>query len=167
MTADATLPPTCCRRILVVEDLEDSRESLQELLQTALQVEVDTAEDGVAALEMLAARPYAMVLTDLRMPKASGMWLLREVTNRQLTCAVVVLTGHGGVREAVEAMRLGAYDFLTKPIDPQQLVALVDRVLRERTGSAPPADAEDGRAASEETVSLLDPASEPERPAGS
>jgi DNA-binding NtrC family response regulator len=71
------------------------------------------------------------------MPKASGMRLLREIKDRELPCAVVIITGHGGVKEAVEAMRLGAYDFLTKPVDPQQLVMLVDRVLRERAAPAP------------------------------
>jgi DNA-binding NtrC family response regulator len=126
------------RRLLVVEDLEDSRQSLQDLLQLAVpRAEVDAAEDGVRALELLAERPYALVITDLRMPKASGMRLLREIKERGLTCAVVIITGHGGVKEAVEAMRLGAYDFLTKPVDPQQLVLLVDRVLRERTVAAP------------------------------
>jgi DNA-binding NtrC family response regulator len=67
------------------------------------------------------------------------MSLLRAVKERNLTCAVIVVTGHGGVREAVEAMRLGAYDFLTKPVDPQQLVLLVDRVLRERAAPLAPA----------------------------
>ena len=71
----------------------------------ALHIEVDAAEDGVQALQMLAQRAYALVITDLRMPKASGMGLLREVKDRRLSCAVVVVTGHGGVREAVEAMR--------------------------------------------------------------
>jgi DNA-binding NtrC family response regulator len=131
----AAEPP---RRILIVEDLEDSRQSLQDLLQLAVrQAEVDAAEDGVRALEMLAERPYALVITDLRMPKASGMRLLREIKERGLGCAVVIITGHGGVKEAVEAMRLGAYDFLTKPVDPQSLVLLVDRVLRERAAPAP------------------------------
>jgi DNA-binding NtrC family response regulator len=135
------MPPTDSpRRILVVEDLEDSRQSLQDLLQIAVrQAEVDAAEDGVRALEMLAERPYALVITDLRMPKASGMRLLREIKDRELSCAVVIITGHGGVKEAVEAMRLGAYDFLTKPVDPQQLVLLVDRVLRERAAAPAPA----------------------------
>ena len=161
MTADATPPPTGSRRILVVEDLEDSRESLQELLQTALQAEVDAAEDGVQALAMLAARPYGLVITDLRMPRASGMRLLREIKDKQTGCAVVVLTGHGSIKDAVEAMRLGAYDFLTKPIDPQQLVMMVDRILRERAGSPPPADGEDAREGSAEAVSLLNPATAP------
>src|SRR5215510_14115638 len=96
------------RRILVVEDLEDSRQSLQELLQLGVpQTEVSVAEDGLRALEMLTERPYAVVLTDLRMPKIGGMRLLREIKERSLSCAVIIVTGHGGVREAVEAMRLG------------------------------------------------------------
>jgi DNA-binding NtrC family response regulator len=117
--------------VLVVEDLDDARDSLQELLSLALSVEVDTAEDGVRALELLGEKQYALIITDLRMPKASGMRLLREVQDRHLHCPVIVVTGHGSVKEAVEAMRLGAYDFLTKPLDPQQLIVLVDRALRE------------------------------------
>ena len=112
--------------------MDDNRESLQELLQTALGVEVDTAADGMRGLELLAERSYALVITDLKMPKASGMRVLREVQEKALPCAVVVITGHGSVKEAVEAMRLGAYDFLQKPLDPRDFVLLVDRVLRER-----------------------------------
>jgi DNA-binding NtrC family response regulator len=122
------------RRVLVVEDLEDSRESLRELLELALSIEVDAAEDGVRALERLAAREYGVVITDLRMPRANGMWLLREIRDRELSCRVIVVTGHGSVKEAVEAMKLGAFDFLTKPFDPQQLIVLVDRALREGAG---------------------------------
>ena len=140
MIAEQALSPSVARRVLVVEDLADSRQTLKDLLQVGVeQAEVDAAEDGVRALEMLSERPYSLVLTDLRMPKASGMRLLREIRERQLPCAVVIVTGHGGVREAVEAMRLGAYDFLTKPVDPQQLVHLVDRVLRDRTPPITPA----------------------------
>jgi DNA-binding NtrC family response regulator len=136
----AAEPTPSARRILVVEDLEDSRQSLQDLLQIGVpHAEVDAAEDGVRALEMIAERSYALIITDLRMPKASGMRLLREVKERELPCAVVIVTGHGGVKEAVEAMRLGAYDFLTKPVDPNQLVLLVDRVLRERRAPLAPA----------------------------
>jgi DNA-binding NtrC family response regulator len=159
MTASA-LPSPPARRILVVEDLEDSRESLQELLQTALRADVDAAADGVQAMDMLSQQTYALVITDLRMPKASGMRLLREIKERQVSCEVVVVTGHGGVREAVEAMRLGAYDFLTKPLDPQQLVMLVERVLREH-GGPPPTDGENTRDTTGEAVSLLDPATDP------
>lgn len=127
-------PPAAPRRVLIVDDLDDNRASLQQLIQLSLNVEVDAAPDGVRALELLAAREYALVLTDLRMPKASGMRVLREAQERCPACRVVVITGHGNVKDAVEAMRLGAYDFLQKPLDPQQLVLLVDRVLRERVG---------------------------------
>ncbi len=108
MTAEQAPPSLTAvsRRVLIVEDLDDNRDSLQELLQNALGVEVDTAADGVRGLELLAQRPYALVITDLRMPKASGMRVLREVRERALSCAVVVITGHGSVKEAVEAMRL-------------------------------------------------------------
>jgi DNA-binding NtrC family response regulator len=126
---ESSSPPG--RRVLVVEDLDDARESLQELLELALSVQVDTAADGARALEMLAEQPYALIITDLRMPRAGGMRLLREVREGPHPCPVIVVTGHGSVKEAVEAMRLGAYDFLTKPLDPQQFIVLVDRVLRE------------------------------------
>jgi DNA-binding NtrC family response regulator len=132
-TEPSSLPT---RRILVVEDLEDARDSLQELLSLALSVEVDTAADGVRALELLAAKEYALVITDLRMPRANGMRLLREVRENGHPCPVIVVTGHGSVKEAVEAMRLGAYDFLTKPLDPQQFIVLVDRALREGANSS-------------------------------
>jgi DNA-binding NtrC family response regulator len=130
MAATETTAPKI-KRILIVEDLEDSRESLRELLALALSAEVDVAEDGVQAMEMLVAREYGLVITDLRMPRANGMWLLREARDRKLHCPMIVVTGHGSIKEAVEAMRLGAYDFLTKPLDPHHLVLLAERVFRE------------------------------------
>jgi DNA-binding NtrC family response regulator len=120
------------QRVLVVEDLEDQRNSLQELLQLSLGLEVDTAEEGAKALEMLRARPYSLVVTDLRMPKVSGLKLIEAVQAERIPVTVIVTTGHGSVKDAVEAMRMGAYDFLTKPPDPQHLCLLVQRALRER-----------------------------------
>ena len=137
MSAHSALTPAL-RRVLVVEDQPDNRNSLQDLLVEALGVEVDTAPDGVRGLELLTEREYALVITDLRMPKASGMRVLREAQERSPGCRVVVLTGHGSVPEAVEAMRLGAYDFLQKPVDPEKLILLVDRVLRERVSHPAP-----------------------------
>jgi len=121
------------QRILVVEDLEDARTSLQTLLTMALDLEVDVAEDGKEALELLESRPYSLVVTDLRMPKMDGMKLIEEIQARRLPVTIVVTTGHGSVNEAVQAMRMGAYDFLTKPPDPQYLCLLVKRALRERS----------------------------------
>jgi DNA-binding NtrC family response regulator len=125
-------PPPVSQRVLVVEDLPDTRESLQTLLKISLKLEVDTAEDGAKALAMLGERTYSLVITDLRMPKLDGMKLIREIQDRRLPCTVIVTTGHGSVPDAVEAMRMGAYDFLLKPPDPQRLILLVQRALKER-----------------------------------
>ncbi|MFO0822036.1 MAG: sigma-54 dependent transcriptional regulator, partial [Gemmataceae bacterium] len=74
----------------------------------------------------------SLVITDLRMPKVSGMKLIEAVQNERIPVTIIVTTGHGSIKDAVEAMRQGAYDFLTKPADPQHLVLLVKRALNER-----------------------------------
>jgi len=121
------------RRILLVEDDQDTRDSFQQLLGMALGIEVDLASDGSQALTKLQQRPYSIVITDLRMPKVDGMKLIEEIQSRRLPVTTIVTTGHGSINEAVQAMRMGAYDFLTKPPDPQHLCVLVERALRERT----------------------------------
>lgn len=120
------------QRVLIVEDLEDTRSSLQELLQMSLKLEVDTADDGAVALTLLRQKPYSLVITDLRMPKLGGMKLIEAIQAEKIPVTVIVTTGHGSIKEAVEALRMGAYDFLTKPPDPQHLCLLVQRALRER-----------------------------------
>jgi DNA-binding NtrC family response regulator len=120
------------QRVLVVEDLEDTRTSLVDLLTLRLGLEVDAAADGHEALAMLAERPYSLVITDLRMPRVGGMKLIHEMREQNHPATVIVTTGHGSITDAVEAMRLGAYDFLPKPPDPNHLCLLVERVLRER-----------------------------------
>jgi DNA-binding NtrC family response regulator len=125
-------PATQHQRILIVEDHEDAGEALRVMLQLASDVPVDLAANGFRALEMLTERPYSVAITDLRMPRLGGMELLREIQARGLNVTVVVTTGHGSINEAVEAMQFGAYDFLTKPIDPDHLCLLVQRALRER-----------------------------------
>src|SRR5207248_6738312 len=72
------------------------------------------------------------VVTDLRMPKLDGMKLIEEIQGRRLPVTIIVTTGHGSIDDAVQAMRMGAYDFLTKPPDPQHLCFLIKRALRER-----------------------------------
>jgi DNA-binding NtrC family response regulator len=121
------------RRILVVEDSETTRKQLQHLLEAEFNARVDTAADGTEALEALIERPYSLVLTDLKMPRVDGMELIAEVQKRRLPVTVIVTTGHGSIHEAVQAMRLGAYDFLTKPLDFQHLSLIIERALRERT----------------------------------
>ena len=134
------VPKTACangearRRVLVVEDEEDTRDSLQQLLEMSLDIEVDVAVNGKEALDRLltAKRPYSLAIVDLRMPKLTGMELIEAIQERRLPVTVIVTTGHGSVSDAVKAMRLGAYDFLTKPSNPEHLCLLVERALRER-----------------------------------
>jgi DNA-binding NtrC family response regulator len=130
---DSAAEPTGNQRLLVVEDLEDARSTMQQMLQLSLRIEIDAAADGAQALKMLAEKPYSVVVTDLRMPKMSGLQLLDEIQKRQIPVTVVVTTGHGSIADAVQAMRQGAYDFLTKPVDPQHLCILVERALRDRS----------------------------------
>jgi DNA-binding NtrC family response regulator len=121
------------RRLLVVEDDEVTRQQLQKLLETAAGLQVDTIGDGAAALKLLNDRNYSLVITDLKMPRLDGMHLIEEVQKQHLPVTVIVTTGHGSIDEAVQAMHLGAYDFLTKPIDFHHLSVVVKRALAERT----------------------------------
>jgi DNA-binding NtrC family response regulator len=120
------------RRILIVEDREQERKLLRQLLESPPSLVVDTVGEGAEALERLDSRSYSIVLTDLKMPRVSGMQLIEEVQKRGLPVTVIVTTGFGGIDEAVQAMRLGAYEFLTKPIDVERLRLVVQRALRER-----------------------------------
>src|SRR5437763_6519983 len=120
------------RRVLIAEDNEVNRQQLKQILETDQKVKVDTTSDGMEALEALVNNNYSILLTDLKMPHLNGMQLIEEVQKRRLPVTVIVMTGYGSIDEAVHAMRLGAYDFLTKPVDPKQLSLVVQRALRER-----------------------------------
>jgi DNA-binding NtrC family response regulator len=93
---------------------------------------VETAADGHEALEALIEHPYSIVITDIKMPRISGMELIEEVQRRRLPVSVIVTTGFGSIDDAVQAMRHGATDFLTKPLDIEHLRLVIQRALRER-----------------------------------
>ena len=120
------------QRLLIAEDIADARESLQDLLQLTFGLEIDTAADGAAALDLLRAKPYSVLITDLKMPKKTGMQLIEAILAEKIPVTTIVTTGHGGVPEAVQAMRNGAFDFLVKGCDPQQLCLAVKRALESR-----------------------------------
>jgi DNA-binding NtrC family response regulator len=119
------------RSVLIAEDSEAVRGALRAVLQEA-GFTVDAVGDGRAALEALKAKHYSLFLTDLKMPGVDGMQLIQEIRKRDMPVTVIVATGHGSIDDAVQAMRLGAYDFLTKPIDADHLRLVLDRALRER-----------------------------------
>jgi DNA-binding NtrC family response regulator len=124
--------PTSKRRVLLVEDSETARKQIQIFLESDPSLCVDTAANGSDALKVLTERPYSVIVTDLKMPRVDGLQLLEEVQKRRLPADVIITTGFGTVDHAVQAMRLGAADFLTKPINLEHLRLVVQRALRER-----------------------------------
>ncbi len=119
------------KKLLIVDDDAYSSGQLRKLLESDT-LSVEVAESGQDALSALSGTDYSVLMTDLRMPGMGGMDLLREVSNRRLTVTVIVTTAFGSIDRVVEAMRLGAYDFLTKPIDPTYLKLVMDRALKKR-----------------------------------
>ncbi len=114
-------------RLLIVEDDAAQRVGLQKLL-TSWGFVVDVASDGRQALDKIATDRPAIVLSDLVMPNLGGLDLLRALKQDNADITVVLLTAQGSVESAVEAIKQGAYDYLTKPIDPQRLRIVLDQV---------------------------------------
>jgi DNA-binding NtrC family response regulator len=117
--------------LLLVEDKNELRAMLRKALERA-GYQVDEAPDGSAAIQKLRARRYLMVVTDLKMPGASGLDVLRESKQMDPTIPVLLLTAFGSVEEAVTAMKEGAFDFLQKPVDLDHLKLLVERASRQQ-----------------------------------
>ncbi len=116
------------RTILVVDDEKYIREGLCAALAMDGYEGLE-AEDGQQAWATINASPVDLVITDLRMPKMSGMDLLKKIYTTYPTIPVIVLTGHGTIEEAVDAMQNGAVDFLTKPVNLDHLSVLIKKCL--------------------------------------
>ena len=115
----------------IVDDDEGLRESLAFLLRTA-NLEVRSFESAKAFLDKLPHGIPGCVITDVRMPDMSGIELLRRLKELKIGVPVIVITGHGDIALAVEAMKMGAADFFEKPFDDDLLVASVRAALRQR-----------------------------------
>jgi len=121
-------------RVHVIDDDEAARDSLGFLFESA-DLAVRTYESALHFLRHIDDGPAGCVVTDVRMPGMSGMDLLRELKARNTVLPVVVITGHGDVPLAVEAMKAGAFDFLEKPFDDERLLGIVRRALDHVIGS--------------------------------
>ena len=117
--------------LLLVEDKHELRAMLRKALERA-GYGVDEAPDGAAAIQKVRARRYLLVITDLKMPGASGLDVLRETKQADATIPVILLTAFGSVEEAVAAMKEGAFDFLQKPVDLDHLKLLVQRAAQQQ-----------------------------------
>jgi DNA-binding NtrC family response regulator len=118
-------------RVLIVDDEPYVRESLAEVLG-AEGFEVRTASAAGEALELLESLDFDVVLTDLRLGEPDGLWLLERVRAAHPSLPVILFTGAGSVRDAVQAMKVGAFDFVLKPVDPEELSVLVRRATEHR-----------------------------------
>src|SRR6185369_17618102 len=122
-------------KILVVDDQRNMRTTLAMMLRGA-GYEVDEAGDGNVGADMGAKGAYDVVLTDLRMGGFDGIGVLRAVKESHAATEVIVMTAYGTIESAVEAMRLGAYDYIQKPFTEQELLVKVERANHNRTLSA-------------------------------
>ena len=114
--------------ILVVDDETTIVEALQAVLSDE-GFDVDVAEDGETAWERLQETAYGLVVLDLKLPEMDGLELFEKIRDEELGCEVIIITGEGTVDSAVQAMRNGAYDYLTKPLETDRLKALVPKAL--------------------------------------
>ncbi|MCS6858356.1 MAG: sigma-54 dependent transcriptional regulator, partial [Sandaracinaceae bacterium] len=117
------------KQILLVEDEVNLRRVLgAQLVRDGY--DVRTAGDGVEALRIFEVEPIDIVISDLRMPKLDGMALLKHIVSRRPEVPVILITAHGTIDTAVEALKLGAFDYVTKPFDRDEFRAIVAKAAR-------------------------------------
>ncbi len=119
-------------RILVVDDDPGMRLAMVETLKRK-KYQVDSAEDGASGLTRLARHPYQALITDMRMPGMTGLELLGQVKKVSPATEVILVTAYGTVETAVDAMKVGAYDYLQKPFSTNDLEEIVYNALLKNT----------------------------------
>jgi DNA-binding NtrC family response regulator len=115
-------------KILVIDDERAIRNTLKEVLEYE-KYEVDLAEDGPKGLELFSANSYDIVLCDIKMAKMDGIEVLAKIAEQSTDIPVVMISGHGNIDTAVEAIKKGAYDFLEKPLDLNRLLITIRNAM--------------------------------------
>ncbi|MGD8916492.1 MAG: response regulator [Syntrophobacterales bacterium] len=108
-------------RVLLVDDEEEFVSALSERLMLR-GIEVDSALNGEEALARLVEKEFEVVILDVMMPGLGGLEVLRQIKSTHPDTQVILLTGHGSTREGIEGMRLGAFDYLIKPVDIEEML---------------------------------------------
>lgn len=116
------------KKVLVVDDEEVVCKSVKRILEKK-NLEVDAALNATEALEKIAKEDYGVVITDLMMPKITGMELLKRIRKSKPETPVIMITGYATVRTAVQAIKLGAFDYIPKPFTPEELSSVTVRAL--------------------------------------
>ena len=115
-------------KILVVDDEKAIRRSIKEILEFEKHT-IEEAEDGQIALDMALKNNYDIILSDIKMPKLDGIELLQKLMDNKISSSVIIMSGHGTIETAVDAVKNGAYDYLAKPIDLNRLLVSVRNAL--------------------------------------
>ena len=115
-------------KVLVIDDEQDIREGCDRIL-SRMGCDVVTAPDGNKGLKILETRDISIVLSDIKMPGISGLEILSQITEKHQSVIVIMITGFSTVETAIEAMKKGAYDFISKPFSPDQLRLVVKRAI--------------------------------------
>jgi DNA-binding NtrC family response regulator len=119
------------RRILIVDDEEIVVRSCLRILSED-QYDIDVAHDGLEALVKVAEKDYDMLILDIMMPKMDGIEVLQRVKESHPDTDVIMITGLNEIDTAVKAMKLGAFDYLPKPFDPEEFELVVERAFERR-----------------------------------
>lgn len=114
-------------KVLVVDDEKELRESVSDILRRIGNNEVHEAADGEQAIEKVFAGGFQMLVLDVNMPKKSGLEVLKQVREYDPSIIILIMTAHGKLQDAVEAIRLGAFNYVEKPIQEKDILALVER----------------------------------------
>ncbi len=116
-------------KVLIIDDEKAIRRSIREILEFE-KYQVDEAEDGVQGLEMALKNAYDVILSDIKMPKLDGIELLQKLMEAKCDSALIIMSGHGNIETAVDAVKKGAYDYLAKPIDLNRLLVSIRNALQ-------------------------------------
>jgi len=117
------------QKILIVDDDPEILEVITDILREGGYA-VDTAPDGVKAIRYIDAESYDLVITDLNLPEIDGMMVLKHVVDQSPDTMCIILTGYGTIKSAVEAIKTGAFDYITKPIKSGEILMVVEKALR-------------------------------------
>jgi two-component system, NtrC family, nitrogen regulation response regulator NtrX len=115
-------------RILIIDDEKNIRRTLREILEYEA-FKVDEAADGQEGLNMAQKEKYDIILTDIKMPKMDGLEVLSQLIQKGVDSPVVMISGHGNIETAVEAVKKGAFDFIEKPLDLNRLLVTIRNAM--------------------------------------
>lgn len=116
------------RKVLIIDDERPIRNSLREILEYE-KLKIEEATNAIEALEILEKSDFDLILCDIKMPGMDGIELLTKIQENKPEIPVIMISGHGNVETAVDALKKGAYDFIEKPIDLNRLLVTVRNAL--------------------------------------